>query len=114
LLTVGIGEKGDPRGPVRVVFYGLYDGWNAELLALEIHDSIGSLVASAAMAGGDVAMGIAPSRGSEWTEEGFPGTGLRYPVEVRHRPKAKRRGYRSISPNAHGKTSLNAFKKFDF
>ena len=59
LDAVGVRDQGEIRRPVRIVLEGLHAGREVEPAALEVHNAVQLLVATAAVAGGDAAVNVA-------------------------------------------------------
>jgi hypothetical protein len=70
-------EQGDSGASVRVVLDAGYAGRNIDFVPLEIDETIPSLVAPAAMAGGDTAMGIPAAFLGKAADKGLLGLGGR-------------------------------------
>ena len=62
LLTVLVEYKGDTSGTVRIVFNGLHNARDTILVALEVNDSVHSLMAAASVANSHFTAGITTTR----------------------------------------------------
>src|SRR6267154_725680 len=101
LLTVGVVQQRDARGPVRIVLDGRDARRNGELVAAEIDAPVLPLVATAHIPARDVALVVAPARPPQRLEQRLLRLRLGDFGEVGDRAEARGRRHRPKLSDAH-------------
>src|SRR6478672_8776162 len=102
LLAVGVVQQGDPRSAVRVVLDVRDLGRHAVLVvATEVDDAVGALVATTDVAGGDPAGVVAAAALAERTDQRLLRRGPSDLDEVGDRRATTARGGRLVLANSH-------------